>query len=149
MMLKSFKEQPNLQFEKLYTTVTEMRLQLQEPIKYVLNDVADVKISVNGVWMEIEELKKEVSEKTVVIDQLEKTVKSLQASLEPKKDRASYQIHTQENLRLVGIEENEGEDTKVLVRKILDEMEVLQESLKFHAVHHVGQKESLQTNLKI
>ena len=47
--------------------------------------MADVKTSINGAWMEIEALKKEVSEKTVVIDQLDKTVKSLQASLEAEK----------------------------------------------------------------
>ena len=51
-----------------------MRLQLQKQIEYVHDDVADVKTSINDAWMEIEALKKEVSEKTVVIDQLDKTV---------------------------------------------------------------------------
>ena len=68
MMLKSFKEQTSLQFDRLSTTVMEMRLQLQEQIKCVRDDVADVKTSINGAWMETEALKKEVSEKTVVID---------------------------------------------------------------------------------
>ena len=46
MMLKSFKEQTSLQFDRLPTTVTEMRLQLQEQIKYVHDDVADLKTSI-------------------------------------------------------------------------------------------------------
>ena len=62
-----------------------MWLQNQERRKYVNDDVADVKTSINGTWMETEVLKKEVSERTVVIDQLDKTVKSLQASLEAEK----------------------------------------------------------------
>ena len=77
--------------------------------------------------MEIEALKTEVSEKTVVIDKLDKIVKSLQASLEAeKRQRLLLNSYSRrENLRLVGIEENEGEDTEVLVREILDEMGVL------------------------
>ena len=90
MMRKSFKEQTSIQFDRLSTAIMEMWLQLQEQIKYVHDDVADVKTSINGVWMEIEALKKEVSEKTVVIDQLDKTVKSLQVSLEAKKDSDCY-----------------------------------------------------------
>ena len=35
---------------------------------------------------------------------------------------------------MVGIEENEGEDTEGLVREILNEMRVLRESIEFHAV---------------
>ena len=142
MMLKSFKEQTGLQFDRLSTTVMEMWLQLQEQIKCVHDDVADVKTSINGTWMEIEVLKKEVSEKTVVIDQLDKTVKSLQASLEAEKRRRllldSYS--RRENLRLVGMEENEDEDTEGLVREILNEMGVLRESIEFHTVRCVGQK---------
>ena len=89
-MLKSFKEQTSLQFDRLSTMVMEMQLQLQEQIKYVDDDVSDVKTSINGAWMEIEAPKKEESENTVVIDQLNKTVKSLQASLEAEKDRDCY-----------------------------------------------------------
>ena len=81
MMMKSFKEQTSLQFDRLSTTIMEIRLQLQEQIKYVHDDVADVKTSINGAWIEIEAFKNEMPDKTVVIDQLEKTVKSLQASL--------------------------------------------------------------------
>ena len=73
MMLKPFKEQTSLKFDRLSTTVTEMRLQLQEQIKYVHDNVADMKTLINGAWMETEALKKEVSEKTVVINQLDKT----------------------------------------------------------------------------
>ena len=77
--------------------------------------------------MEIEALKTEVSEKTVVIDKLDKIVKALQASLEAeKRQRLLLNSYSRrENLRLVGIEENEGEDTEVLVREMLDEMGVL------------------------
>ena len=75
--------------------------------------MAEVKTSINFVWMEIKALKNEVSEKTKVIDQLDKTVKSLQASLEAeKRQRLLLDSYSRrENLRLVGIEENEGEDT--------------------------------------
>ena len=59
MMLKSFKEQTSLQFDRLSTTVMEMWLQLQEQIKCVHDDVADVKASINVAWMEVEVLKKE------------------------------------------------------------------------------------------
>ena len=90
MMLKSFKEQTSLQFDRLSTTVMEMWLHLQEQIKCVHDDVADVKTSMNGAWMEIEVLKNEVSEKTVAIDQVDKTVKSLQASLEAEKKTDCY-----------------------------------------------------------
>ena len=41
---------------------------------------------------------------------------------------------------MVGIEENECEDTEVLVCEILDEMGVMRESLEFYAVYRVGQK---------
>ena len=146
MMLKSFKEQTSPQFDRLSTMVMEMRLQLQEEIKCVHDDVAEVKTSVNGAWMEIEALENEVSDKTVVIDQLDKTVKCLQASLEAeKRQRLLLDSYSRrENLRLVGIEENEGEDTEGLVHEILDQMGVLQESIKFHAVHRVGQKRVYQ-----
>ena len=75
--------------------------------------MAEVKTSINFVWMEIKALKNEVSEKTKVIDQLDKTVKSLQASLEAeKRQRLLLDSYSRrENLRLIGIEENEGEDT--------------------------------------
>ena len=89
-----------------------------------------------------------MSEKTVVIDQLDKTVKSLQANLEAEKRQRLLldSFSRRENLRLVRIEENEGENTEGLVREILNEMGVLRESIEFHVVHRVGQKESL-TNL--
>ena len=89
--------------------------------------MADVKTSINGAWMEIEVLKKEVSEKTVAIDQLDKTVKSLQASFEAeKRQRLLLDSYSRrENLKLVGIEENEGGDKEGLVLEILNEMGVL------------------------
>ena len=82
-----------------------MRLQLQEQIKYVHNDVADVKVSSNGGWMEIEALEKEV---------LVKTKQSLQASLEAeKKQRLLLDSYSRRGkVRLVRIAENEDEDTE-------------------------------------
>ena len=58
MMLKSFKQQTSLQFDRLSTTVTEMRLQLQKQIKYVDDDVADVQTSINAHLWKLKHLKR-------------------------------------------------------------------------------------------
>ena len=55
-----------------------------------------------------------------------------------------------ENLRLIGIQEKEQEDVEKIVRGILDEMGVLRDKLKFHAVHRVrGKKQVGKYNRQI
>ena len=71
-----------------------------------------------------------------------KSVKFLQAELESEKQkRLQLDFYSRrENLRLVGIKEEEGEEPEDVVREILQQMAVLRENLEFHVVHWVGEK---------
>ena len=92
--------------------------------------------------MEIEALKSASDQQNATITHLKKSVKSLQAELESEKQKKlhlDFYSH-RENLRLVGIEEEEGEEPEDVVREILQQMGVLQENLEFHTVHRVGEK---------
>ena len=141
-MLLSFKEQTNRHLEGISTTMSEMQFQMQGQMKIIVDDVTVMKTSLEGAWVEIEALKSASDQQNATIARLEKSVKSLQAELESEKQKRLHLdfYSRRENLRLVGIEEKEGEKPEGVVREILQQMGVLRENLKFHAVHRVGEK---------
>ena len=124
------------------TTMSEMQFQMQEQMKIIVDDVTGMKTSLEEAWVEIEALKSTCDQQNATIARPEKSVKSLQAELESgKQKRLHLDFYSRiENLRLVGIEEEEGEEPEDVVREILQHMGVLRENLEFHAVRRVGEK---------
>ena len=57
LILKTFKEETSRNFGELTVTMSEMRLQLQDQIKRVHDDVTAVQTSLSNAWLEIESLK--------------------------------------------------------------------------------------------
>ena len=132
-LLLSFKEQTNRHLEGISTTMSEMQFQMQEQMKIIVDDVTGMKMSLEGAWVEIEALKSASDQQNATIARLEKSVKSLQAELESEKQKRLHLdfYSRRENLRLVGIEEEEGEKPEDVVREILQQMGVLWETSNF------------------
>ena len=119
-MLLSFKEQTNRHLEGISTTVSEMQFQMQKQMKIIVDDVTGMKTSFEGAWVEIEALKNASDQQNATIVPLEKSVKSLQSELEYEKQKRLnlYVYSRRENLRLVGTEEEEGEEPENVVLEI-------------------------------
>ena len=125
--------------------MSEMRLQLQDQIKRVHDDVTAVQTSLSNAWLEIESLKADAEGNKQKIEELDKQVRTLKAEMEAEKHkRLQLDMYLRrENLRLIGIQEKEQEDVEKIVRGILDEMGVLRDNLEFHAVHRVSVKKQV------
>ena len=52
-MLLSFIEQTNRHLEGICTTMSEMQFQVQKQIKIIVEDVTEMKTSLEGSWVEI------------------------------------------------------------------------------------------------
>ena len=64
-----------------------MRLQLEDQIKRVHDDVSAAQTSLSNAWLEIESLKEDAEGKKQKIEELDKQVKALEAEMEAEKQK--------------------------------------------------------------
>ena len=72
LILKTFKEETSSNFGELTATMSEIRLQLQDQIKRVHDDVTAVQTSLSNSWLEIESLKADAEGNKQKIEELDK-----------------------------------------------------------------------------
>ena len=95
--------------------MSEMRLQLQDQIKRVHDDLTAVQTSLSNAWLEMKSLKEDVEGEKRKIQELHKQGRTLKAEMEAKKQK-KIQLNVysrRENLRLIWIQEKEQEDGKI------------------------------------
>ena len=104
LILKTFKEETSTNFGELTVTMSEMRLQLQDQIKRVHDDVTAVQTSLSNAWLEIESLKADAEGNKQKIEEFDKQVRTLKAEMEAEKQkRLQLDMYSRrENLRLIG-----------------------------------------------
>ena len=139
-VLITFKNETRSTLEGLSNSFTQFRLEIRQEVKMVKENANEIQTSLNSASTEIENLQKQVSEQNVIIKSLNTKVDNLKLRLDSEKQKRlhldAYSRH--ENLRLIGVPEEEDENdeqTEKTVGDILDEMGLLHEGLTFHAVH--------------
>ena len=122
MQLKTFKEETSSNFGELTVTMSEMRLQLQDQIKRVHDDVTAMQTSLSNARLGIESLKADAEGNKQKVEELDKQVRTLKAEMEAEKQkRLQLNMYSRrENLRLIGIQEKEQEDVEKIVRGLMD-----------------------------
>ena len=139
-LLISFKTETRNALDTLNSSFTSFRFELQHEMKEVKEEVSEFRLSMNGAWTAIEALQKEMVDQKTTIKTLSNSVDTLQTQLEIERQRRIQldRYSRKENLRLIGVKEQDGEDCENVVRRILTEMGVLRDGVGFHAVHRVG-----------
>ena len=146
-----FKNETRSTLEGLSNLFTQFRLEIQHEVKIVKENANEIQTSLNSAWTEIEDLQKQFSEQNVIIKSLNTKVDNQQLLLDSEKQKRLHldAYSRRENLRLIGVPEEEDENdeqTEKTVRDILDEMGLLREGLTFHAGHRVGPNRSDRTS---
>ena len=103
-------------------------------------DIEEVKRSVNRSWEETEEMKSLTSKQREDVDVMTAEILLLKGQVKKGRDRNTRleQYTRRENIRLLNVKETEDENTEALFKKVLTEMGVNVNGLRFHTVHRVG-----------
>ena len=117
-----------------------LRLEIQHDMKMMKTDIEEVRRSVNRPWEETEEMKSLMSKQREDVDVMKVEVLLLKGQVKKERDRNTRleQYSRRENIRLLNVKETDDENTEALSKKILTEMGVNVDGLRFHAVHRVG-----------
>ena len=88
----------------------------------------------------IEEIKSSMSKQCKDIDIMKAEIVLLKGQVKKKRDRNTRleQYTRQENIRLLNVKETEEENTEALFKKVLSEMGVNVDGLRFRTVHRVS-----------
>ena len=130
-------------FAEAMSEINNLRADVNAQLSILKNDTEDLKTSLDAVWLEIQALKQQDEENRLRFTELEGENEKLHAELAATKARAvkleNYQ--RRENIRLLNVPENQGEDCRKIVREVMAaaKMEDVQK-VEFHAVHRTGKQ---------
>ena len=112
MVLIVLKNETRSTLEGLSNSFTQFRLEIQHEVKMVKENANEIQTSLNSAWTEIEDLQKQVSEQNVIIKSLNTKVDNLQLLLDSGKQKRLHldAYSCRENLRLIGVPEEEDEN---------------------------------------
>ncbi|KAL9958060.1 hypothetical protein ACROYT_G035027 [Oculina patagonica] len=134
-------------FAKVHTDLDVLRAEFKADIDQVNSSIKDIEKSLSSTQSEVEELKEqfqtEQKARSKDLDALNKKIVDLERRLkqEVENNITLEQYTRRENLRFNNIEEDEREDSKVVVYNILEkELGVDVSNIRFHAVHRIGKK---------
>ena len=117
-----------------------LRLEIQHDVKMMRTDIQEVKRSVNRLWEETEEMKSLMSKQREDVDVMKAEILLFEGQVKKERNRNMTLEHytCRENIRLLNVKETEAGNTESLSKKVLTEMGVNVDGLRFHAVHRVG-----------
>ena len=138
--INSMKRDIDSGLDIIKTNMESLRLKIQHDMKMMKTDIEEVKRSVNRSWEEIEEMKSLMSKQREDVDVMKAEILLLKGQVKKERDRNTRleQYTRRENIRQLNVKETEDENTEALFKKVLTEMGVNVDGLRFHAVHRVG-----------
>ena len=148
--INSMKRDIDSGLDIIKTNMESMRLEIQHDIKMMKTDIEEVKRSVNRSWDKIEEMKSLMLKQREDIDVMKAEILLLKGQVKKERDNRNTRLEQytrQENIRLLNVKETEDKNTKALLKKVLTEMGVNVDGLRFHAVHRVGPVREIRQSL--
>ena len=138
--INSMKRDIDSGLDIIKTNIERLRLEIQHDMKMMKTDIEEVKRSVNRSWEEIEEMKSLMSKQREDVDVMKAEILLLKGQVKKEGDRNTRleQDTRRENIRLLNVKETEDENIEVLFKKVLTEMGVNVDGLRFHTVNRVG-----------
>ena len=138
--INSMKRDIDSGLDIITTNIESLRLEVQHDMKMMKTDIEEVKRSVNRSWEETEEMKSLMLKQREDVDVMKAEILLLKAQVKKERDRNTRlkQYTRRENIRLLNVKETKDENTDALFKKVLTEIGVNVDGLRFHAVHRVG-----------
>lgn len=147
--LDKLSTQTNLGFKQLHEDFDTFKAEIKADVKAIKTVIRDLEKATEFIQNDVEDLKmnteEEKTERTLLtnrIDSLEKQIQDLTQELKQQKDSLVNleQYTRRENLIFNQIPESQDEDCKEKVLGVLDNMGIVSDEIKFHAVHRLGRK---------
>ena len=147
--LDQLSTQTNAGFQQLHEDFDTFKQEIKADVKAIKTVIRDLENATEFISNDVENLKmmfdKEKTERTALtnrIDCLEKRAQNLTRELKQQKDNLVNleQYTKRENLIFNQIPESQDEDCKEKVLSVLDDMGIVSDEVKFHAVHRLGRK---------
>ena len=131
------KTEINQNFNSLRTNVELLSHELKSDMKELRENVIEIDKSLENAWREVEESKSNMASVYEEIEALKEEINVLTEKLEHQRQRNIQldQYSRRENIRLVNVNEEEGEDTAKLFIEALKDMNLYNEKMRFHAIH--------------
>ena len=131
------KTEINQNFNSLRTNVELLNHELKSDMKELRENVIEIDKSLENAWREVEESKSNMASVYEEIEALKEEINVLTEKLEHQRQRNIQldQYSRRENIRLVNVNEEEGEDTAKLFIEALKDMNLYNEKMRFHAIH--------------
>lgn len=136
-------------FRQIHEDFNTFKLEIKSEIVAIKTVIRDLEKATEYTQQDVEDLKKkndeQIEEKTILvqrIEELEEQVQSITKELKQERENLINleQYTRKENLIFNQIPESDDENCKDKIKNILENMGIISNEIKFHAVHRIGKK---------